>query len=407
MVDLRVTTITGVDSVLKEAVVEEFKGSLRGALLRPGDGGYDDARSLWNGMIDKRPTLIARCTGVADVIDCVNFGRTNNLLVSVRGGDHSAAGNAVCDGGLMIDLSLMDSVDVDPAKRTARAGGGTRWRDFDRQSQAFGLATTGGTNSDTGIGGLTLGGGLGWLAGKHGLACDNLLSAGIVTADGKYLTASATENPDLFWGVRGGSGNFGVVTSFEFQLHPVGPTVLAGMVIHSFDRAKEALRFYSDFSSDIPDELNTVGALLTSPEGAPVVAIAVCYNGPVERGEEVLRPVREFGPPMDDEIRPMPYTALQTMLDEAAPRGRHYYWKANLVEHIGDDLIDSLIDHFATVPSPHSLIGFQQLGNAANRVGKDETAFSHRDARYDCLSISGWTDPAEADANVQWMTCPR
>jgi FAD/FMN-containing dehydrogenase len=402
MSELTVTTTTGGDAALEEATVAEFKASLGGQLLLPGEDGYDDARKLWNGMIDKRPALIARCAGAEDVISCVNFARANDLLVSVRGGDHSAAGNALCDGGLMIDLSLMKSISVDPAKRIARAGGGSRWGDFDRETQAFGLATTGGSVSDTGVGGLTLGGGLGWLAGKYGLACDNLLSADVVTADGRFLTASGAENADLFWGLRGGSGNFGVVTSFEFQLHPVGPTVLAGMVMYPFERAKEALRFYGDFSSDIPDELNTFGLLVTSPEGIPVVAIAVCYNGPIDKGEEVLRPLREFGPPLVDQISPMPYTVIQTSLDEAFPRGRHYYWKANLLKDISDDLIDDLVEHFATVPSPLSGIGFQQLGNAANRVGKNDTAFSYRDARYDCIAISGWTDPAESETNIRW-----
>jgi hypothetical protein len=402
MSELPVATTTGSDAALEEAAITELKASLRGHLLLSGDDGYDDARKLWNAMIDKRPALIARCAGAEDVVSCVNFARANDLLVSVRGGDHSAAGNALCDSGLMIDLSLIKSVSVDPAARTAHAGGGSRWGDFDRETQAFGLATTGGTNSDTGVGGLTLGGGLGWLAGKYGLACDNLLSADLVTADGRFLTASAVENPDLFWGIRGGSGNFGVVTSFEFQLHPVGPMVLAGMVMHPFERAKEVLRFYGDFSSNIPDELNTMGVLLTSPEGLPMVAIAVCYNGPIDEGEEVLRPVREFGPPLVDQIGQMPYTVIQSLLDEAFPRGRYYYWKANLVEDISDDLIDDLVEHFTTVPSPFSGIVFQQLGNTANRVGKNETAFSHRDARYDCVALSGWTDPAEAETNIRW-----
>jgi FAD/FMN-containing dehydrogenase len=308
MNDLHVTTTTGGDAVLNEAILNEFKASLRGPLLLPGDGGYDHARTLWNAMIDKRPALIVRCVGVADVLACVNFARANNVLVSVRGGDHSAAGTALCDGGLTIDLSSMKGIRVDPGKRTARAEGGTRWGEFDRETQAFGLATTGGTNSDTGIAGLTLGGGLGWLAGKYGLACDNLLAADVVTADGRLLTASASENEDLFWGLRGGSGNFGIVTSFEYRLHRVGP-LLAGMVVHPFERARDVLRLYSDFSRGIPDEVNTIGALLTAPEGFRVAAIAVCYNGPLEEGEKVLRPLREFGPPLVDQIGPMPYTA--------------------------------------------------------------------------------------------------
>jgi FAD/FMN-containing dehydrogenase len=352
-------------------------------------------------MLDKRPALIARCTGVADVLACVNFAREHDVLIAVRGGDHSVAGNASCNGGLMLDLSLMKSVRVDSAKQTARAGGGARWGDFDHETQAFGLATTGGTNTDTGLAGLTLGGGLGWLAGKYGLACDNLLSADVVTADGRFMAASARENPDLFWGLRGGGGNFGVVTSFEYQLHRVGP-VLAGMVVYPFERAKEVLRFYSGFSTTIPDEVNTMAALLTTPEGLRVAAIAVCYNGVLAEGEKVLRRLREFGPPLADQISPMPYMTLQGMMDPMFPRGRRYYWKASLMNHITDEAIHIMVERFSAVPSPYTVVGFQQLGNAANRFSKDATAFSHRDALYDFLMLSAWEDPKEAERNVQW-----
>jgi len=249
-------------------------------------------------MIDRKPALIARCAGVADVIQAVQFARTHQLLVSVRGGGHNVTGTAVCEGGLMIDLSQMRSVRVDPSRRTVRAEGGTKWIDFDHETQAFGLATTGGTCSDTGIAGLTLGGGIGWLGGKYGLASDNLLSVDIVTADGQFRTASATEHADLFWGVRGGGGNFGVVTAFEYQLYPVGPLVLGGMVLHPFDQAKAVFHFYRAFSRDIPDELTTACGLLTSPAGRPVVAMVACYNGALEAEEEVLRPLREFGSPL-------------------------------------------------------------------------------------------------------------
>ncbi|HEX9867504.1 MAG TPA: FAD-binding oxidoreductase [Candidatus Tectomicrobia bacterium] len=401
MEDLRVTTTTGADTVIEGAVVETFKASLRGELHCPGDAGYDEARKVWNGMIDKRPGLIARCAGVADVISAVNFARTHQLLVSVRGGGHNIPGNAVCNGGLMIDLAPMRSVRVDPIRRTTRAEGGVIWGDFDRETQAFGLATTGGSVSDTGIGGLTLGGGLGWLAGKYGLSCDNLLSADVVTADGTMLIASANEHADLFWGLRGGGGNFGIVTSFEYQLHAVGP-VLAGMVIHPLAKAKEALAFYRDFAKAIPDEVNTIGGLLTSPEGDPVAVIAVCYNGSLDAGERVLRPLRAFGPPVADQIRPMIYREVQTQLDAATVRGRRYYIKSSFMRSISDDAIDTLIDRFANVPSPLTLVFFQQLGNAANRVGTQETAFSQRDALCEWGCLSSWLDPVEDGANIQW-----
>jgi hypothetical protein len=401
MADLRITTTRGSETSLKAATVQEPKTSVRGPLLRPDDTGYDEARQVFNAMHDKHPALIVRCTGVADVIAAVAFARTHDLLVAVRGGDHSVAGHSICADGLMIDLSPMKSVRVDPTKQTARAEGGARWRDFDHEAQTFGLATTGGTNSDTGIAGLTLGGGLGWLAGKYGLACDNLLSADVVTADGRLLVASATENEDLFWGLRGGSGNFGIVTSFEYQLHRIGP-VLGGMVLHPFERAKEVLRFYRDFSRAIPDEVNTLGALLTTPEGLRVAAIAVCYNGSIEEGDKVLRSLRAFGLPLADQISPMPYTVLQAMTDDLFPRRRQYYWKGCLMHHISDDAIDTMLEYFSAVPSPYTVMGFQQLGNAANRVGPDATAFSHREALYDFLMLSGWENPAEAERNMRW-----
>jgi FAD/FMN-containing dehydrogenase len=401
MAALRVITTTGQETVLEEATVEKLQASLRGPRLRPGDAGYDDARKVWNGMIDRRPALIARCAGAADVITAVNFARTHHLLVSVRGGGHNVPGTAVCQGGLMIDLAGMRSVRVDPVRRTARAEGGTTWGDFDRETQAFGLATTGGVVSDTGIAGLTLGGGLGWLAGKYGLTCDNLLSADVVTAEGQMLTVSATEHADLFWGLRGGGGNFGVVTSFEYQLHPVGP-VLAGIVLYPFTKAKEALTVYRDFATAIPDEANTIGALLTSPDGVPVVAIGVCYNGDLDAGEQVLRPLRAFGPPLADEIRPMAYCQVQTLLDAAFVRGRRYYFKSNFMQRISDGAIEVLIERFPTIPSPLSLVYFEQLGQAANRVGATATAFSHRDALCDWGCDAVWLDPAADGVHIEW-----
>lgn len=401
MADLSMTTSTGSHIVIEGTTVETFKTSLRGELLRPGDTDYDEARKVWNGMIDKRPGLIARCTGVADVISAVDFARTHQILVSVRGGGHNIPGNAVCNGGLMIDLAGMHSIRVDPGRRTARAEGGVTWGEFDHETQAFGLATTGGSVSDTGIAGLTLGGGLGWLAGKCGLTCDNLLSADVVTADGKLLVASASEHTDLFWGLRGGGGNFGIVTSFEYQLHPVGP-VLAGMLLYPFAKAKEALAYYRDFAKAVPDEVNTMGGLLTSADGDLMAVIAVCYNGSLDAGERVLRPLREFGPPVADQIRPMAYREVQTQLDAAAVRGRRYYIKSSFMRSISDDAIDALIDRFANVPSPHTLVFFQQLGNAANRIGVQETAFSQRDALCEWGCLSSWVDPAADGMNIGW-----
>ena len=402
MVDLRVATLTGSETTIQEAAVEKFRGSLRGKLILPDNDGYDDARQIWNAMIDKRPALIVQCTGVADVIASVDFARTNNLLVAVKGGGHNVAGNAVCDDGIMIDLSPMKGIRVDPVNRTARAEAGLTWGEFDRETQAFGLATPGGQISTTGIAGITLGGGWGWLSRKYGLAVDNLLSADIVTAEGKFIAASASENADLFWGLRGGGGNFGIVTSFEYQLHSVGP-VLAGMVVHPYEKAKEVLRFYRDFTSDMPDELTCHVALLSTPDGDPIAAIIPCYNGPIEEGERVLRPLREFGPPMADMIGPMAYTEVQAMLDAPYPPGLQNYWKANFMREISDDAIDTMVAHCADRPTPmcHMLIeGI--LGGAVGRVSPDDTAFNHRDVVYNFLSLGVCSDPAESDKCIRW-----
>jgi FAD/FMN-containing dehydrogenase len=301
----------------------------------------------------------------------------------------------------MIDLSRMRSVRVDPVRCTARAEGGVTWGEFNHETQAFGLATTGGTVSDTGIAGLSLGGGLGWLAGKHGLVCDNLLAVDLVTADGQFLTASAAEHADLFWGVRGGGGNFGVVTAFEYQLHPVGPC-LAGTVIYPFEQAKAVLHLYRDVTRASPDALNTMGELFTLPDGLPAVGIHVCYSGPRDAGEVVLRPLRTFRPLLMDLIRPMAYTEVNTMFDAQVPPGRRNYVKTLLVREITDDAIDTLIAHFATVPSPLTIADFMQVGNAARRVGAEATPFCHRDAQYEFFIHAIWLDPAEDEAHIRW-----
>ena len=402
MVDIGIATTTGRDVMLDAATVEQFTAGVRGGHLFQGDKGYDEARTMYNAMIDKRPALIACCAGVADVIHSVIFARNNDLLVSVRGGGHNVSGNAICEGGLMIDLSPMKSVRVDPQHRTARAEPGVTWGEFDHETQAFGLATTGGVISTTGISGLTLGGGIGWLMDSYGLACDNLLSVDVVTADGRLLTASASENQDLFWGVRGGGGNFGIATSFEFQLHPVGQ-LLGGMVIHPLGQAVEAIRFYDEYTRTSPDELGSMAAFVTSPEGERVLAIIVCHNGAIEEGERVLKPLRAFGTPLADVIGPMPYVQVQSLLDEGFPPGLQNYWKSNFLKDLDDKAIEIIVDHVSKAPSPNSAVGIEQLGGAVSRVGMDDTAFNHRDARYNLLIVGMWPDPAAKDENMKWV----
>jgi FAD/FMN-containing dehydrogenase len=403
MSSFEVRTRTGGQILLEESAAEKLKASLRGELLRPGDQTYDESRKVWNGMIDHRPALIARCAGVADVIGAVIFAREYDLLVSVRGGGHNIAGKGVCTGGLMIDLSQMRRVAVDPLNRTARVEGGATLGELDCAAQASGLATTAGVVTHTGVAGLTLGGGVGRLARKYGLACDNLLSVDLVTADGQVVRTSATENSDLFWGVRGAGANFGVVTSFEFRLHPVGPGVLGGVVVHPLEKAKAALRFYYEYSRSAPDELSADAFFLTSPHGDPVFAISVCYIGSMEQGERVLEPLRRFGPPLADEIGPIAYTELQSAGDAFFPIGLHYYWKSHFLKEIADDAIEATVSHFARVPSPRSLIAFQQFGGAVSRIAHSETAFQHRNAQYDNFAASVWMDPRESEMHQQWV----
>lgn len=398
MPDLIHTTL---EASLDEATLQAFQSRLRGTLIRPGDDRFDAARRVWNGMIDKTPALIARCAGVADVIDAVRLARDHDLLVAVRGGGHSVAGHGVCEGGLVIDLSPMQGVQVDPRSRTAWAQPGLNWGGFDRETQAFGLAVTGGLVSDTGIAGLTLGGGLGWLMRKHGLTADNLLAADVVTADGAFLRASPDENADLFWGLQGGGGNFGIVSAFHYQLHPVGPVVLAGMVLHPMEKAPEVLRFYRSYAASAPDELTSVVVLRKLPalpslppflHGLPVIGIAVCYAGIVEEGERVVQPLRSFGPPLVDGISLKPYTKHQTMFDAAQPPGRHHYWKTAYLPGLGDEVADLLVEAANGLSSPLSVLALYQLGGA---VSLDEAAFA--------LNITAtWTDPNESDEHIQW-----
>lgn len=384
-----------------ETLTKELRSKLRGEVLLPGDAGYDDARKIYNAMIDKRPGLIARCAGVNDVVQCIKTARANDLLVSVRGGGHNVAGNAVCDDGLMIDLSPMKEIQVNAEKRTARAQPGVTWAEFDRETQNYGLATTGGLVPSTGIAGLTLGGGIGWLMGQYGLSCDNLLSADLVTAEGEIVTASASENEDLFWGLRGGGGNFGIVTSFEFRLHPVGP-ILGGMLIHPLEKARDVLPFYRGFAASAPDELGSAAAMVTTPDGMPALAVIVSYSGPVEKSEEILRPIREYGPPVADMVSAIQYGDVQRLLEPSYPPGLRNYWRSSFLKGLTDDAIATIADFYSRVPSPRSAIVLEHFHGAVKRVGKDETAFNHRDADWNFLITALWDDPAQDDANIRW-----
>ena len=409
---VKLEEISELDSkAISQEAVKALQADLRGEVLLPSDTGYEQSRKIWNGMIDKRPAMIVRCLGTSDVMKAVRFARDQRLTVSVRGGGHNVAGNAVCDNGLMIDLSGMKSVRVDPARRTARAEPGVMWRQFDLETQAFGLASTGGLVSTTGIAGFTLGGGIGWLVRKHGLALDNLVSVDMVTAKAELVTANMNENTDLFWGVKGGGGNFGIVTSFEYQLHPVGPIVLGGLIAYRAEEGQALLRFYRDFVKEAPEELTTLVVYLTAPplpflpkevHGKHLVAIVLCYCGKVEDGQRILSPLRKFGKPVADVIQPMPYTVLQSMLDGAAPAGIQNYWKSAYISGLNDDVIDLILTYGERITSPLSAIHVHQLGGAMRRIGDDATAFSHRDAPFALNIVSSWKEPSENDKNINW-----
>jgi hypothetical protein len=397
--------------MLDQATVEKFKASLGGELIQPNDDSYDDARKVWNAMIDKRPALIARCSGTADVITAVNFAREHDLLLSVRGGGHNIAGSALCDDGLTIDLSGMKGLHVDLKTRTVRAQPGCNLGDLDRETQIFGLAVPAGIVTDTGIAGLTLGGGFGYLTRRYGYTCDNLLSADVVTADGSFLTASEKENSDLFWGLRGGGGNFGIVTSFEYQAYPVGPQVTAGMVIHPMERAREVVGFFREFSAGAPEELCCVLILRMAPpapflpeevHGKPIVAIAVCHSGSLEDGERAVRPLKEFGNPLADIIAPKPFMVHQTLFDVAMAPGRHYYWKSHYLPEFLEAAGNVLMDHATKIISPHSSILVFQLGGALARFGETDTPAGNRNAAYVLNVAASWEDPTHTDEQIAW-----
>jgi FAD/FMN-containing dehydrogenase len=404
---------TEAERPLESNAIAQLAGRFQGELIVPGDPSYEWARRIWNGQIDRRPALIARCTGTADVIEAVRFARECELAASVRGGGHAVAGHALCEGGLLIDLSAMNAVRVNPLDRTARAQGGCLNVHLDRETQALGLATTGGIVSHTGIGGLTLGGGIGHLMRKYGLAIDTLRSCDVVTADGELVVASAEQNPDLFWGLRGGGGNFGIVTSFEYALEALGPTVLAGMLAHPIDQAPAVLRALRDYLTDAPDELGVMAILRLAPplpvvpealHGQPIVALVVCYAGAIDEGERALRPLREFGSPAFDAIAPTPYVAHQKMFDPAFPHGRHYYWKSRKLGPLSDAAIELVVEHASAITSPVSAVPIFSLGGSVARVAEEETAFTGRGAAHDINIVAAWQpDDPEPERHIEWV----
>jgi hypothetical protein len=386
----------------------------RGEVIDPDDDGYDDARAVWNGAVDRRPRLIARCRGTADVVAAVRFARDRRLDIAVRGGGHNVAGTAVCDDGIVIDLSAMRAVAVDPFERTARVQGGALWSDVDHETQAHGLATTGGIIGHTGVGGLSLGGGIGWLMRKHGLTVDNLVEAEVVTAEGDIIRASADDHPDLFWALRGGGGNYGVVTSFRFTLHPIGPTVMAGPVFWAAEDTTDVLRFYRDFVGDAPDELGNVIRLGPIPplpviseelHFRPAIAVGSCYAGPVDDGERALGALRGFGTPLADLLGPTLYVDHQSGLDDTVPHGWHYYWKATNLTGLSDEVIDVVAEHAHRTTSPRSYAAMFHMGGAVARAGREATAYPARGVEHNIVIDAVWL-PGEDDtvgvAETMW-----
>jgi FAD/FMN-containing dehydrogenase len=374
-----------------------------GVLIGPEDQDFEDGRHCHNGLIDKRPALIARCRGAADVAEVLRFARAEGLEVAVRGGGHNVAGHSVCDGGVVIDLSLLRGVDVDPRARTARVQGGALWCDVNREAALHGLAVTGGAISTTGVGGYTLGGGLGWLMGKCGLAADNLLEADVVLASGDVVRASPDDHADLFWALCGGGGNFGVVTSFLFRLHHVGE-VVGGLIAHPFEAARDLLRFYREVTAQAPDDLTIFGGVVHAPDGSgvPLAALIACHAGQRADAERDVRPLLEWGEPVAVEFGPMPYPVMNTLLDDQYPAGSLNYWKSTFTHGIDDDLIDALVERFPSSPSPWAAILFEHFHGAVTRVGPEETAVPHRAPGYNLLIPSVWRDPEATDANIAW-----
>jgi FAD/FMN-containing dehydrogenase len=394
-----------------QSAVDELRADFAGDVILPDDGGYDEARKVFNGMIDKRPAVIALCASTEDVVAAVNLAREQGLVVAVRSGGHSVSGMSICDDGILIDLGGLKRIDVDPDRRTAKAGGGVLWGEFDAATQEHALHTPGGRVTTTGVGGFTTGGGYGWTSSKHGLTCDNLISAEVVTADGSVVTASADENADLFWGIKGGGCNFGVVTTFELRLHELGPMVLAGLAGWPVEKAPEVLRGWRDYVEDAPDELSTGCVVLTAPpeefvpeplRGQPILGMAAMYVGDPEEGAPVIQPLKDLGPAFDV-IGPMPYTAFQAMLDPGNQPGFRNYWRGEYLSGLSDEAIDTFVDHNREPVSPLIQTVIFRLGQAVKAVGEDDAAFSHRDADYMVHPLAVWEDPGDDERVISWV----
>jgi len=395
-------TLGGASVSLSKAQLKELAGALNGSLLLPGGDAYDDARRIWNGVFDRKPALIVQSSGPADVVSAVNFARENNLLLAVRGGGHSIAGKSVCEGGLMIDLTHMNGVHVDRQRRVARVEGGALLRNLDHETVPLGLATTSGTVSHTGAGGLTLGGGIGRLCRQHGLASDNLLSVDVVTADGKLLRAAENENAELFWGLRGGGGNFGVATSFEYRLHPFDDQVLGGAMLYPLDKAAEVLKFVNEFSTQAHRELSLSGNLIMMPNGRGFAVMSLTYSGDIRSGEKHIRPLLEFGKPARNTVKQTSYRALQTSNDRQLAKGRKYYMKSGYLPELTPEYIDDLLARLEPSPAREQVIVMTQLGGAIRDLADDATAYAHRYGEFDLMIGAAWDDPQHTQANVDW-----
>jgi len=396
---------------VEQAKVEAFVNDFRGRVVFPNDSDYDEVRAVWNGMIDKRPAMIAQCMGTADVISSVNFAQEHGLPVSARGGGHNVAGNALCDDGIVIDFSKMKLVRVDPTAKRAYVSAGATLADLDHETQAFGLAAVGGVDSRTGVAGLTLGGGTGYLSRAYGISADNLMSADVVTAGGNLVHASEEENPDLLWALRGGGGNFGVLTSFEFKLHEVGPEVMTAQIFHPIEKGKEVLQFHRDFLKNAPDKLSVYALVVHVPPVAPfpeefhgksAIALVACYAGDMTEGKKLLEPLENFGDPILKAVMPMPYKVLQQSFDAGTPDGQRYYYKSQYLTELSDSAIDTILNYTKDLPGPFTIIGVEPMGGAINQVDKSATAFPHRNAAFNLGIWSGWSDSVEDTEMINW-----